>query len=84
MRSTEGRNRAPASRGRAFDALCALPEVVGVKWATPNPMKLKTALALMGEDCGAARPPAAWPLSAGQTGRRERFMHKNNLLKPAR
>lgn len=138
-----------------FAALSALPQVVGVKWATPNPMKLaeamaaadprliwvgglaevwapalcavgargftsglinvwpersvaihaalerqdyaearrliagmrafedvraeemgganvsgvKTALRLQGIDCGPARPPAAWPLSEGQTAR---------------
>lgn len=149
----------------AIAALCALPEVVGVKWATPNPMKLKaamaasperivwvgglaeiwapsfyavgargftsglinvwpersvaisaaleagavaearaliagmqvfeeiraeeqggcnvsgvkSALALMGEECGGARPPAAWPLTADQLGRLETFMRESGL-----
>ncbi|WP_421723592.1 dihydrodipicolinate synthase family protein [Bauldia sp.] len=147
-------------------ALCALPSVVGVKWATPNPMKLKAAidaspddvvwvgglaetwapafyavgargftsglinvwpaqsvsisqaleagdyararrliaemqvfediraeeqgganvsgvkaaLKLMGEDCGAARPPSAWPLTDEQTARLTKFLDDNNLL----
>lgn len=138
-----------------FAALCQIPSVVGVKWATPNPMRLaeamaasdpriiwvgglaevwapalyavgargftsglinvwpersvaihaaleaqdysgarnliagmrpfedvraeelgganvsgvKTALALLGLDCGPARPPAAWPLTKGQIDR---------------
>lgn len=148
-------------------ALCALPAVIGVKWATPNPMKLrsaiaaspaeviwvgglaevwapafyavgargftsglinvwpersvaisaaletgdyaqaraliadmqvfediraeeqgganvsgvKAALAMMGNDCGAPRPPAAWPLTQSQTDRLRGFMIDHNLLK---
>jgi 4-hydroxy-tetrahydrodipicolinate synthase len=150
----------------AIAALCALDGVVGVKWATPNPMKLKAAmaaapdhitwtgglaelwapafyavgargftsgliniwpersvaintaletgdynnarnliagmqvfediraeeqgganvpgvkaaLAMMGEDCGAARPPAAWPLTDDQSSRLRVFMQENNLI----
>ena len=150
----------------AIAGLCALPGVVGVKWATPNPMKLKaameaapghivwvgglaevwapalyavgaqgftsglinvwpersvaisvalesgdyaearrliagmqvfediraedqgganvagvkTALQLMGNDCGAARPPAAWPLTDDQVARLSAFMDSNHLL----
>lgn len=150
----------------AIATLCAIPGVVGVKWATPNPMKLKAAiqsapdhitwtgglaelwapafyavgargftsgliniwpersvaintaleagdyaqaraliagmqvfediraeeqgganvpgvkaaLALIGEDCGAARAPAAWPLSDDQITRLRAFMQDNNLM----
>ncbi|MCG6903306.1 MAG: dihydrodipicolinate synthase family protein [Rhodobacter sp.] len=149
----------------AIAALCAVPGVIGVKWATPNPMKLKAAmeaspdhivwvgglaevwaptfyavgargftsglinvwpersvaistaleagdyalarsliaemrvfediraeeqgganvpgvkaaLQLMGEDCGGARPPAAWPLSGQQIGRLTEFMQTHGL-----
>ncbi|KUF10316.1 dihydrodipicolinate synthase family protein [Pseudoponticoccus marisrubri] len=148
-------------------ALCAVPGVVGVKWATPNPMRLKAAMAaapehvawvgglaetwapafcavgargftsglinvwpersvaisaaleggdyaqarsliagmqvfeeiraeeqgganvpgvkaalsLMGEECGGARPPAAWPLSKEQLGRLRDFLTRHGLLK---
>ncbi|WP_238367353.1 dihydrodipicolinate synthase family protein [Mesobacterium pallidum] len=41
---------------------------------------VKAALALMGEDCGAARPPAAWPLSEDQMARLTRFMTDNGLI----
>ncbi|MBY6161769.1 dihydrodipicolinate synthase family protein [Mameliella alba] len=41
---------------------------------------VKAALRLMGEDCGAARPPAAWPLSDEQTARLRAFMTKNGLI----
>ena len=153
----------------AIAALCSLPGVIGVKWATPNPMKLKAAMAaapdhivwvgglaeiwapafyavgargftsglinvwparsvaisaaleagrweearaliagmqvfediraeeqgganvsgvkealrLMGHDFGAARPPAAWPLSVAQRARLRAFMKANGLLRSA-
>ena len=41
---------------------------------------VKAALALMGEDCGAARPPAAWPLSDHQTTRLRGFLSDNGLV----
>lgn len=41
---------------------------------------VKAALQLLGEDCGAARPPAAWPLSEDQRSRLMSFMQENNLL----
>lgn len=41
---------------------------------------VKAALRLMGEDCGAARPPAAWPLSEAQQGRLVDFMRANALI----
>ncbi|WP_417686648.1 dihydrodipicolinate synthase family protein [Roseibium sp.] len=42
---------------------------------------VKAALSLMGEDCGAARPPAAWPLSENQLARLTDFMRANGLIK---
>lgn len=151
----------------AIAAICDIPNVVGVKWATPNPMKLKAAmaaspdhiiwvgglaevwaptfyavgargftsglinvwpersvaistaleagdyaearrliaemqvfediraenqgganvpgvkaaLAMMNENCGAARPPAVWPLSETQITRLRKFMQENGLTK---
>lgn len=41
---------------------------------------VKAALQLMGEECGAARPPAAWPLSDDQMQRLTRFMRDNSLI----
>lgn len=41
---------------------------------------VKAALALMGEDCGVARPPAAWPLTDDQLTRLRGFMAANGLL----
>ena len=41
---------------------------------------VKAALSLMGEDCGIARPPAAWPLSQDQMTRLRAFMTTNGLI----
>lgn len=41
---------------------------------------VKAALALMGEDCGGARPPAAWPLSDEQLSRLSAFLVENGLI----
>ncbi|WP_323770842.1 dihydrodipicolinate synthase family protein [Antarctobacter sp.] len=41
---------------------------------------VKAALALMGEDCGVARPPAAWPLTDDQMTRLRAFMTRNGLI----
>ncbi len=44
---------------------------------------VKAALALMGEDCGGARPPAAWPPSDDQRARLTAFMTENGLMSRA-
>jgi 4-hydroxy-tetrahydrodipicolinate synthase len=36
---------------------------------------------MLGNDCGAPRPPAAWPLSQSQSDRLRGFMNDQNLLK---
>lgn len=41
---------------------------------------VKAALQLIGEDCGGARPPAAWPLTEVQMTRLKGFMIKNGLI----
>ncbi|MBP0482679.1 dihydrodipicolinate synthase family protein [Sagittula salina] len=42
---------------------------------------VKAALQMMGEDCGPARPPAAWPLSPDQLQRLRGFMQAQSLLR---
>lgn len=150
---------------KAIGELCALPSVIGVKWATPNPLKLaeaiaasdpsivwvgglaevwapafyavgargftsglinvwpersvaihaaleaanyheanrliagmkafeeiraeelngtnvtgvKAALAAIGHDCGATRPPSAWPLNASQQAALQTFIASNEI-----
>lgn len=41
---------------------------------------VKAALAMVGEDVGAARPPAVWPLSETQLSRLHSFMQANGLI----
>lgn len=151
---------------KAIEALCRVPAVVGVKWATPNPLKLaaakaaapdhivwvgglaevwappfyavgargftsglinvwpersvaihaaldkgdngraarlidemrvfediraeemggtnvtgvKTALAMLGLDCGPTRPPSAWPLTTDQRERLRAFLARHGLI----
>lgn len=151
---------------KAIEALCRIPTVIGVKWATPNPLKLaaakaaapdhiiwvgglaevwappfyavgargftsglinvwpersvaihaalekgdngraarlidemrvfediraeelggtnvagvKSALAMLGQDCGPTRPPSAWPLTTDQSERLRAFLMRNNLI----
>lgn len=45
-----------------------------------NVAGVKAALQLMDENCGAARPPAAWPLSTEQLSRLKAFMKTNGLI----
>jgi len=45
-----------------------------------NVSGVKCALAMLGNDCGAARPPAAWPLSDDQQEQLKNFMIKNGLI----
>lgn len=46
-----------------------------------NVTGVKTALALMGQDCGPTRPPSAWPLTQNQTSRLQNFLTSNGLVK---
>ncbi|WP_425098949.1 dihydrodipicolinate synthase family protein [Tropicibacter sp. S64] len=45
-----------------------------------NVTGVKAALALQGIDCGAVRPPGAWPLTAAQQQRLKNFMAANGLI----
>jgi 4-hydroxy-tetrahydrodipicolinate synthase len=42
---------------------------------------VKTALQLMGNDCGATRPPSAWPLTDHQHRQLHALMSGWNLLR---
>lgn len=45
-----------------------------------NVTGVKAALKLLGNYCGATRPPSAWPLTATQQDKLTRFMRQNNLV----
>jgi 4-hydroxy-tetrahydrodipicolinate synthase len=63
-----GTARALISEISVFEALRA-EELNGT-----NVSVVKAALAVLGEECGACRPPAAWPLTADQTARLRRAL----------
>ncbi|MDE0695235.1 MAG: dihydrodipicolinate synthase family protein [Boseongicola sp.] len=44
-----------------------------------NVSVVKTALALMGEDCGPTRPPSSWPLSEAQESRLREFLNEHGI-----
>jgi 4-hydroxy-tetrahydrodipicolinate synthase len=46
-----------------------------------NVTAVKTALAMMGEDCGPVRAPSAWPLTEPQSKRLSAFLRSNDLIK---
>tara|TARA_R110002049_G_scaffold210604_2_gene381632 strand:- start:43894 stop:44844 length:951 start_codon:yes stop_codon:yes gene_type:complete len=46
-----------------------------------NVTGVKAALKLLGDDCGATRPPSAWPLTDEQHKKLTTFMRQNNLVK---
>lgn len=45
-----------------------------------NVTGVKSALAMMGHDCGPTRPPSAWPLTDAQSARLEAFLDREGLL----
>jgi 4-hydroxy-tetrahydrodipicolinate synthase len=45
-----------------------------------NVTGVKSALAMMGEDCGPTRPPSAWPLTASQSERLRGFLAAAGLV----
>lgn len=49
-----------------------------------NVSAIKAALRMMGHDCGAARPPAGWPLDSGQLERLGGFLRQAGLCGDAR
>jgi 4-hydroxy-tetrahydrodipicolinate synthase len=63
----EGQDYAEARR--LIAGMRAFEDVRAEEMGGANVSGVKTALRLQGFDCGPARPPAAWPLSDGQTDR---------------
>jgi 4-hydroxy-tetrahydrodipicolinate synthase len=59
--------------------MSAFEEIRAEEMNGTNVTAVKAALALQGLDCGAARPPAAWPLSEGQARRLRAFMEASGL-----
>lgn len=70
-----------AEADRLIAGMRAFEDIRAEEMGGANVMGVKAALRLMGEGCGPARPPAAWPPSADQQARLTRFMADAGLLK---
>ncbi len=46
-----------------------------------NVTGVKSALQILGNDCGPTRPPSAWPLTPAQHDKLVVFMRENKLVK---
>ncbi len=77
-RALEGGDYAEARR--LISQMQVFEDIRAEEQGGANVPGVKAALALMGEDCGGARPPAAWPLSEDQMSRLRGFMEENGLL----
>lgn len=68
------------ARGLIRD-MSAFEEVRAEEMNGTNVTGVKAALKLLGDDCGATRPPSAWPLTDAQYDKLVGFMRQNNLVK---
>lgn len=68
------------ARGLIRD-MSAFEEVRAEEMNGTNVTGVKAALKLLGDDCGATRPPSAWPLTDAQHDKLVGFMRQNNLVK---
>jgi 4-hydroxy-tetrahydrodipicolinate synthase len=69
--------------GRARELIAGMSvfeEIRAEEMNGTNVTAVKAALALQGLDCGATRPPSAWPLSEAQARRLRAFMQTTGLL----
>ncbi len=69
-----------AQARRLIDGMQAFEDIRAEDQGGANVAGVKAALALMGEDCGAARPPSSWPLSDDQMSRLTAFLQANDLI----
>ena len=63
-----------------IDGIRAFEELRAEEMGGTNVSVVKTALALMGENCGPTRPPSSWPLSEAQESRLREFLCEHCLM----
>lgn len=63
-----------------IDGIRAFEELRAEEMGGTNVSVVKTALALLGENCGPTRPPSSWPLSEAQESRLREFLCENCLM----
>ncbi len=63
-----------------IDSIRAFEELRAEEMGGTNVSVVKTALALMGENCGPTRPPSSWPLSETQASRLRDFLSDHLIM----
>ena len=63
-----------------IDGIRTFEELRAEEMGGTNVSVVKTALALMGENCGPTRPPSSWPLSAAQESRLREFLSEHCIM----
>ncbi|PLS19859.1 dihydrodipicolinate synthase family protein [Neptunicoccus cionae] len=66
---------------RLIDEMRVFEDIRAEEQNGTNVTGVKAALAAIGLDCGATRPPSAWPLTAPQQSALEEFIKTNQLTK---
>jgi 4-hydroxy-tetrahydrodipicolinate synthase len=69
-----------AGAGRLIRVMSAFEELRAEEGNGTNVSVVKTALAMMGEDCGHVRPPGAWPLTDRQSSTLRLRLHDWGLI----
>ncbi len=70
-----------AGANALIGTMSAFEEIRAEELNGTNVTAVKAALMLQGHDCGATRPPSAWPLTAAQHRRLQQFMETSGLLR---
>ncbi len=60
---------------KLIDVMAGFEDLRAEEQNGTNVTVVKSALALMGDDCGAARPPSAWPLTDAQASKLKKQLH---------
>ena len=67
------------SASNLIDSIRAFEELRAEEMGGTNVSVVKTALDLMGENCGPTRPPSSWPLSEAQESRLREFLSEHGI-----
>lgn len=65
---------------RLIDGMRDFEEIRAQEMNGANVTGVKAALALIGHDCGACRPPSAWPLASAQEKKLRAFLEREGLV----
>jgi 4-hydroxy-tetrahydrodipicolinate synthase len=68
-----------AEARRLITGMRAFEDIRAEEMSGTNVTGVKTALQMLGHDCGATRPPSAWPLTEAQQKTLSRFLEASNI-----